>query len=452
MTAMRGRAPKPDETVPSVSAVPGRGTEGAPVERHAWDVGGWWDVYFTTAMCGIVVLALVTGPQEWRWLTAALMVTVIVVYYALARSYVTSEGERPRWVGPLTLALALLAPTVPAVVLNPTLTFIMVTLSPLAFMALGSRLAVPVIGVALLLPALLQGLTGQREWDDVGVTFLINGVMLGFALWFGTWFERIVVQSAERYELIEELRRSREEVSRLSQEAGALAEREHLAREMHDTLAQGFTSIITLTQAVESELDSDPATARRHLALMRETAAENLAETRAMVAARQPVRLDDEGLDASIRRICERLGRELGISVTAEVTGPPEELTNNLRICLLRTAQEALANVRRHSGAGNARVALAYTDVGVRLTVEDDGLGFDSARSAHGNGLANMHHRAESVDGVLEIDSTPGRGTTVRLVLPHEETAETEPCSGADTPDGAGRHDRTRTPREETAP
>ncbi|WP_199776625.1 sensor histidine kinase [Nocardiopsis sp. SBT366] len=429
MTMTTDRAPGPDTTAPWGSD-PARSDPTGPDpssgrdERHAWNMGVWWHVAFTLAMAAVIVLALVTGPPEWRWLTAALMVVVVLVYLVFARPLISPEKDFPSTGRALGLMGLFLLPSVPAVIINPTLVFALIAIAPVCFMTVGSVLAVATVGVILLFPTLLDGLLGWEDWSSVGVSLLINGAILGYALWFGTWIERIVVQSAERYELIEALRHSREEVSRLSEEAGALAEREHLAREMHDTLAQGFTSIITLTQAVESELDSDPVTARRHLALMRETAAENLAETRAMVAARQSLRLDDEGLDASVRRICERLGRELGISVNAEVTGAPEELANDLQICLLRTAQEALANVRKHAGARTTTVTLAYTDVGVRLTVEDDGLGFDTSLPAHGNGLANMRHRAESVGGVLELESSPGGGTTVRLAIPHDDADE----------------------------
>lgn len=422
-------------------------------ERHAFDLGIWWDVYFTAVMVGVIVLALLTGPAEWRWLTAVLMASIVPLHFGLVRRYVRTEGSEPGWLGPFTLTALVLALTLPAIIINPNLTWMVIGVAPLCFMSLGSLFAVPVIGVLLLFPSLLKGLLGLEEWSGVGLTFLINGLVLGYALWFGTWFERIIDQSWERYTLIERLRRSQEEAARLSEQTGALSERERLAREMHDTLAQGFTSIIALTQAVESELDSDPATARRHLALMRETAAENLAETRAMVAARQSVRLDDEGLDASIRRISERLGRELDISVTAEVTGAPEELPNDLQICLLRTAQEALANVRKHAAARSARVTLAYTDVGVVLTVADNGRGFDAALPVRGNGLANMRHRAESVDGVLEIDSTPDDGTTVRLVLPHDGSESDR--AHARERYGAGHHEQphqAHQAREETAP
>ncbi len=390
-------------------------------ERHAFDLGIWWDVYFTAVMVAGIVLALLSGPVQWRWLTATLLVGLISLHFGLTRRYSRTGGAEPAWLGPASLGGLVLVLTLPLVIINPHLTWMLIGIAPLSFMALGSLLAVPLIGVILLVPNLLWGLLSEDGWQSVWMSVLINLLILGFALWFGTWFERIVNQSWERYSLIERLQRSQAEAARLSEEAGAMAERERLAREMHDTLAQGFTSIITLTQAVESELDTDPSTARRHLALMRETAAENLAEARAMVAARQSVSMQGDDLDGALTRISERLGRELGIEVTAHVTGSPGELPNDLRVCLLRTAQEALANVRKHAGAGHTRVTLAYTDVGVALTVADDGRGFDASRPSDGNGLANMRHRARAVGGVLDLESTPGGGTTVRLSIPHDD-------------------------------
>ena len=389
--------------------------------RHAWDMGRPWHLIFTLAMLGMVWLALVSGPEQWRWLTGALMASVIGVYFVFARPLISTDEEYPSGARALAMVAITILPTLPAFMINPTLSFSLVVIAPMLYMTVGSLFATSAMAVLLLLPGLLEGLFGERSWSSVGINLLVNGAIVGYALWFSGWVERIVFQSVERYELIEELRRSREEAAHLSEQAGAMAERERLAREMHDTLAQGFTSIVTLAQAVESELDSDPATARRHLALMRETAAENLAEARAMVAARQAVPMDDD-LDGALTRIGERLGRELGIEVTVTVTGVPRALPNHLRVCLLRTAQEALANIRKHAHADRARVTLAHTDVGVHLTIGDDGRGFDTASPSAGNGLVNMRHRAESVGGLWELESTPGSGTTVRLSVPHDET------------------------------
>ncbi|WP_433698261.1 sensor histidine kinase [Nocardiopsis sp. CA-288880] len=387
-------------------------------ERHAWDLGGWWDLYFTSTMLGMVLLALVSGDPDGRWLPASLTAGVIVVYYAYGRRLLLLDGsdwDRPR---SLVLSALLLLCILPAVLLNPDLTFMLIAVAPLCFMTCGSAVAVPTVAVVLLLPGPVRGLAGTEEWNTVLVTVLINGAIVGYALWFGRWFELIVEQSYERSELIAELRASRSEAVRLSEESGAMVEREHLAREMHDTLAQGLTSIVALTQAVESELDSDPATARRHLALMRETAAENLAEARAMVAARQPAPFAAGDLEAVLARITARLGDELAATARSRVEGVPVPLTNDLQICLLRTAQEALSNVRRHSGARRVELVLGYTEACVELTVSDDGRGFVPGEVSAGRGLANMGHRAASVGGTLDVEAAPGSGTTVRMSLP----------------------------------
>ncbi len=386
-------------------------------ERHAWNTGVWWDIYFTAVMAAVAVLAALTTGPAWRWTAVALVCAVVVVYFGYGRWLLRNPVHRASGRSVVLLVL-LLAAVLPAVTLNPTLTFMIVAVSPLCFMAAGTVQAVPAITLVLVVPVLYRTLTGQQGWDTTAVALVVYAVIIAFAAWFGRWFERIVEQSYERSELIRQLRESREEAARLSEQAGAMAEREHLGRELHDTLAQGLTSVIALTQAVESEMASDPALARRHLALMRETAADNLADARAMVAARQAVRPEDGGsLDAALARVTGRLAAELGIGVDLTVRGTPAPLAGDVQVCLLRTAQEALANIRRHAGAGHADVLLEYSPAAVSLTVSDDGRGFTPA-AAPGHGLGNMRHRAESAGGTLTVDSAPGTGTTVRASVP----------------------------------
>ncbi len=145
--------------------------------------------------------------------------------------------------------------------------------------------------------------------QDVFFNVLFAVVTLVFSVAVGTWIIRIIEQSQERAELIAELDASRHEVSRLSAAHGALAERERMAREIHDTLAQGFTSLLMLVQAVEAELDHDVAQARRHLALMDETARQNLAEARALVAGGAPADLAGASLPDALRRLAARQRR-----------------------------------------------------------------------------------------------------------------------------------------------
>jgi signal transduction histidine kinase len=233
----------------------------------------------------------------------------------------------------------------------------------------------------------------------------------GAAVWLGVWIDRVVRQSTERAELIAELEASRAEVARLSHEAGVAAERARLAGEIHDTLAQGFTSIITLLQA------ADPALADERLALAVRTARENLAESRALVAALAPPALGDGSLLDAVRRQAARAGEGATATPAFRSTGEPRPLPTAVEVVLLRAAQEALTNVRRHAAAGEVSVVLAYEEDRVRLVVRDDGRGFDPGHRP-GSGLDGMRARAEQVGGVLTVRSEPGAGATIELEVP----------------------------------
>ncbi|HEY3035460.1 MAG TPA: histidine kinase, partial [Streptosporangiaceae bacterium] len=170
------------------------------------------------------------------------------------------------------------------------------------------------------------------------------GFSLAVSLLLGVYISRIIWQSAERANTILELERTRAELAAVSRDAGVLAERGRLAQEIHDTLAQGFTSVLMLIQAAESEVDADPVAVRRHLALAQETARQNLAEARSLVAALSPVDLQAAPLPEAVARLTERLGRELGVPATLRVDGSPRPLPANHDVVLLRAMQEALAN------------------------------------------------------------------------------------------------------------
>ena len=237
-----------------------------------------------------------------------------------------------------------------------------------------------------------------------------SGISLGFAMLFGFWIFRIIVQSIDRRTVIAELEQAREELAAVSHRAGVLAERERLAREIHDTVAQGFTSVVVLLELAESDVDTDPAAARHRLAIARETARQNLAEARALVAALTPVDLQAAPLPEAIGRLVERFGAETGVPARLTVTGEPRALPANTEVVLLRAAQEALTNVRKHAGAGRVEVTLD----GTVLAVADDGAGFDPAAPTGGYGLAGMRRRVEEIGGTVSIASGPS-GTRVEV-------------------------------------
>jgi len=245
-----------------------------------------------------------------------------------------------------------------------------------------------------------------------------------FSLAMGLWVHGLLAKSQERAELIRQLEATRAELAEAHHQQGVLAERERWAREVHDTLAQGYTSIVVLAQTAAAQLPGDPAPAAERLALIEEVARENLAEARAMVAAFAPVALDSATLLEALQRLTERFGRETGLATRLETSALGEGssgLSRAEEIVLLRGAQEALANVRRHASA--TAVVLRVSRVGagesaqVSVHVEDDGVGFDPAAAA-GVGLAGLRDRAEQVGGAVDVASAPGRGTRVTVRVP----------------------------------
>jgi signal transduction histidine kinase len=249
-------------------------------------------------------------------------------------------------------------------------------------------------------------------------------VGLAFSIAMGIWISRVLEQSNQRALLIRELERTRAELAELHHAQGMTAERERLAREVHDTLAQGYTSIVVLAQTASAALPPGADGVAERLALIEEVARENLAEARAMVAAFSPLALDSATLLEALERLVERFGRETGLAARLDTSALGDggaELSRSEEVVLLRGAQEALANVRRHASA--TAVVLRVSRVGtgesaqVSVHVEDDGVGFDPD-DAQGVGLAGLRDRAAEVGGTVDVISAPGEGTRVTVRVP----------------------------------
>ncbi|RLP91436.1 sensor histidine kinase [Micromonospora sp. BL4] len=234
----------------------------------------------------------------------------------------------------------------------------------------------------------------------------------------GSWVQHLFVDADRRAALVDELAASRDEVARLSRQAGVDAERQRLAGEIHDTIAQGLSSVVMLIQAADAELDRDTGQARRHLALAVTTARANLAEARALVAALTPAELAGSPLVEAVRRVADRFTAETGVPVTLATPGTQRPLPTPVEVVLLRVTQEALANARKHAAAGRVEVRLEGRDGVVVLEVRDDGCGFTIPPAGDGYGLASMRNRVEQVAGTLRVSSSPGAGTTVRAEVP----------------------------------
>ena len=263
---------------------------------------------------------------------------------------------------------------------------------------------------------------GRQGWDRDAVvsTLPTTFVQLGLTLLLGLFITGIVGQAERRAVLIDELNRTRAELATTEHARGVLAERERLSHEIHDTLAQGFTSILALAQATDAALPPGATAASERLALIERTAREGLDEARALVGALGPVDLQEASLAQAVERVVTRFGEESGLPARAIVDGRPRSLPANTEVVLLRATQEALANVRRHAAATAVRVTLTFPPDGpcsAALEVADDGKGFDPLEVT-GFGLRGMRSRIEQIGGTLEIASGSGLGTSVRVSVP----------------------------------
>ena len=217
-----------------------------------------------------------------------------------------------------------------------------------------------------------------------------------------------------------------------------LAERERLAREIHDTLAQGFSSIVLMGRSAEKALDGgNTETAKEQLRIVQDTASANLAEARSFVRGLRSPDLEHSGLVDTLRRLCEKTETEAAARGTAlrcrfQLVGTPVELPNTYQTTLLRAAQASLANVWAHAKARAAVVTLSFPGSEVTLDIFDDGVGFEpttAVGTARGDGtgvgLLSLRERLAALDGRLDLESAPGEGTVVaiRVPLPTGEAA-----------------------------
>lgn len=239
-------------------------------------------------------------------------------------------------------------------------------------------------------------------------------------------FRTITRINQEREEVLRELVETRNQLAETERAAGMIGERQRLAHEIHDTVAQGLSSIQMLLHAAERDLKdgkTDEEVVER-IELARTTAAENLAEARAMIAALQPVALSQSSLATALERMAATFAAAADIEIDVEVDGEERQLPMSTEGALLRIAQGAVGNVAKHSDATRCRVTVTYDEGEVRLDVVDNGTGFDvdeveSRPAGLGHvGLTAMRSRAEEQGGILVVESSWGGPTAVSAALP----------------------------------
>jgi signal transduction histidine kinase len=295
----------------------------------------------------------------------------------------------------------------------------------IAFGVLPFRWAVPTVVLCSL--ALAVRYMGFRGEKSLAANLAILAGFLAMAFLdavLGLFIGSIARQNSERKRMIEELEAARGELLKAEREAGALGERQRLAGEIHDTIAQGLTSIVLQLESAEAELDTDPRGARQRVHRAIATAREGLGEARRALWALRPEALEGEPFDRAIERAVKRWSEMTGVEAQASVTGEPTPLPAALEVILLRAVQEALANVHKHARARRVSVTMSYMTGELSVDVQDDGVGFDPAAEASGYGLHALRERVEGLGGRVVVESALREGTTVAIQVPLRPAGE----------------------------
>lgn len=378
----------------------------------------WWDLGCYGIVTTAVAVAFLEPPgPHGRWPTIVLSLGIAVAYAVFGRRAIRRDQVVYAVLYQLTAWTCLLT----IIALDPEFEawLFFFCLFPQIWATLEVRPALIATGLALL--ALFTAAVAPAEDPRSEVPGALVSVVISFALSaaLGLFIHRIIGEAEARAGIIDELRSTRAQLAAVERAQGIQDERSRLSREIHDTLAQGFTSVVALSRAAGAALDrNDLETTRERLALLETTAIDNLAEARVIVAELTPGHLQSRTLVEALARLAETMTHETGIRVSAEVRGDPAPLGANAEVVVLRSAQEALSNVRRHSGAGACDLVLDYQPERVVLTVTDDGTGFDPAATPSGFGLDGLHARATELGGDVHVERRAPEGSQLVLELP----------------------------------
>jgi signal transduction histidine kinase len=394
----------------------------------------WLRVWASTQAVALTVACYVMldsagGPRAFlaspKAVRSIAMIALLVTYHAIGiRAYA--------WIIRRAWAVSLFVPAGWVIVLASLEvhgTFGLLILGAIlqGFIFLPFTWAIGTLALLIVLTVFLAVLRGPAQGPSLMVARVVG--LLATGITFGTvmlYIHRSNRDSAVRSRLLDQLDRAQRDLAERSREAGAQEERQRLARDIHDTLAQGFASVIKHLEAIELSFAApraEPADVIRgalpHLTNAQAVSRASLGEIRRLVWALRPPQLVETTLSAAIERIVTQWSETNGIAATCAIAELPA-LQPDAEVTFLRATQEALSNVARHAKATRVSVAMHCVDGLVMLSVEDDGRGFvESASSGPGKmGIVGMRERVRPFGGRVLIENGSESGTSLIVALP----------------------------------
>lgn len=370
---------------------------------HGWYTWAW-------VLLGLIpsVIGVENDSGAPKWAALALL-AVLASCYATVRRFPANPVLRPQ----AYLALLALALGAMGGLPGGGAALFIVALPQFWLFATGARASIVLSGAAA-----AATVVGSTLRGDESLTGNVVFIFIGYAasVLTGLLILRLVADGDARAGVLgAELESAQARLAEAHRQQGAADERERMAREIHDTLAQGFASIIVLAEAARSTVASDPDRTGRQLFSIEQTARENFAEARVLVGSAPQSGLAPGSVAVTLRRTLDRFTQDTGLTVEADL---PADVAcdQQTRIALLRCTQESLANVRKHAAATTVGVVLTQHPHAIELEITDDGNGFVVAES-RGFGLDGMRKRLADLDGDLTVTSSPGDGTRILATI-----------------------------------
>jgi signal transduction histidine kinase len=386
----------------------------------------WWDVAVIAASL-VVVVAMTLGSSGASSvdiaIAAAALLLFVLSYLLVARPALTSP--RP-WHFPVYVAASAIA-LAGGCAGEPFFAILQAITYPLTWVLSASRRQAIVGSVVIALGtftgfALFFGVFegGDEALPSLALAAANAGFGLAFAIAFGLWISSVVEYGEERARLVGELTAAQDQIEALSRDRGAAMERERLARDVHDTLAQTLAGLAILSERAGRQLhEGRTDAAAETIATVERLSRDALDEARAIVSRTAAVP-SDAALGDAVDRLVSRFRSEAGVTIDLDLQlDSAGVLPRESQLVLLRCLQESLANVRKHAGATRVGVRVsAGPDGGAELAVTDDGRGFDVTARRDGFGLEGMAERVALAGGEFDVSSSPGGGTTLVVRLP----------------------------------